>query len=92
MERQPVHIINASGEFSPFTLLKISQVFRKMAAGEILEIRECDPETRSDILRILPPDTCRLIIDAPVGSRDSRAEAPPPCRIQLLKTAARQQD
>ena len=92
MERQPAHIIDVSGEFSPFTLLKISQVFRGMAAGDVLEIRECDPETRSDLMRILPSDACRLSIDdddVQGGSRDAEAGGKERtlCRIRLLKTA-----
>jgi TusA-related sulfurtransferase len=97
MERQPAHIINVSGEFSPFTLLKISQIFREMAAGDILEIRQCDPETRSDLVRILSPDTCRLVIDDENGDngngddgnggKETGEEGGEICRIRLLKTA-----
>lgn len=93
MKRQPARIIDVSGEFSPFTLLKISQIFREMAAGDVLEIRECDTETRSDLMRILPSDACRLSIEddnVRHGNRDAKAgrQERALCRIRLLKTAA----
>jgi TusA-related sulfurtransferase len=83
MERHPARIINIRGEYSPFSLLKISQIFREMAAGDILEIRQCDPETRSDLTRILPPETCRLVVDE-AGETDAQMRKL--CRIRLFKT------
>ena len=88
MERQPDYTIDVNGEYSPFTLLKISQVFRKMTPGDMLEIRECDPETCSDVFRILPSEACRLISD---GGVDSAAGAARSCRIRVLKTEMAQQ-
>ncbi|AOY60266.1 MULTISPECIES: sulfurtransferase TusA family protein [Desulfococcus] len=82
MERPPDYIIDVKGIFSPFTLLKISRVFKGMAPGDTLEIRECDPETRSDLLRILPPETRRLGIDD-AGGEGAAAR----CRIRVSKTA-----
>lgn len=82
MKRQPDHTININGEFSPFTLLKISQIFREMAPGDILEIQECDPETRSDLARILPSGACRWIAD-----QKTEFHGGTPCRIRLLKNA-----
>jgi len=86
MERPPDYIIDVKGIFSPFTLLKISRVFKGMAPGDTLEIRECDPETRSDLLRILPPETCHLGI-ADAGDEGAIAR----CRIRVTKAAVSEQ-
>ncbi len=87
MAQAPAHIIDVDGEFSPFTLLKICKVFREMAAGDILEIRDCDPETRIHVIRILPADACRLTVEDPPVCRKAAADASASCRIQVFKTA-----
>jgi TusA-related sulfurtransferase len=51
--------IDLTGIESAFALLKISQMFRKMRVGETLEIVGCDPDTRRDMLRVLPASACR---------------------------------
>jgi TusA-related sulfurtransferase len=56
-----VRVIDLTGIGGPFALLKISQIFRAMGAGDVLEIVGCDPETRSDLFRVLPAPSCRLL-------------------------------
>lgn len=90
MQQDSVRVIDIRGEHSPFTLLKIAQIFREMAAGDVLEIRQCDPETRSDLTRILPPEACRLTVEEAGEGRGGAGEAglpeEKPCRIRLQKT------
>lgn len=55
MKPKADHILDLRGAISPYTLLKISQAFREMGPEQTLEIVCCDPETRSDMFKILPP-------------------------------------
>lgn len=63
MKHPSVHILDLTGGVASFSLLKISQIFREMAAGEVLEIRGCDRATRSDLLKILPSGDYHLIYE-----------------------------
>lgn len=56
-----LRVIDLTGIAGPFALLKISQIFREMETGEVLEIAGCDPDTRSDLFRVLPAPSCRLL-------------------------------
>jgi TusA-related sulfurtransferase len=69
--------IDLTGMDGAFALLKVSQIFRKMRAGEVLEIRGCAPDLRSDLLRVLPASACRIL--------PGKSEAPPG-RLHLMKT------
>ncbi len=75
MTQKPDHILDLRGGVAPFSLLMISRTFREMADGEVLEIHGCDRELRSDLFRILPPLSWRLIGE----------DGPPLHRIQLKK-------
>jgi TusA-related sulfurtransferase len=39
--------------FTPFTFLKVTQAFREMKVGEILQIKGDDPKTRIEIFQVL---------------------------------------
>jgi TusA-related sulfurtransferase len=39
--------------FTPFTFLKVTQAFREMKVGEILQIKGDDPKTRREIFQVL---------------------------------------
>ncbi len=75
MKQSSVPILDLRGGVASFSLLKISQFFREMAAGEVLEIRGCDADTRADLVKILPPGSYRLVCEE---------EIPDPC-IRILK-------
>ena len=62
MEKKPDHILDLRGAIPPITLLKVSQVFRKMKPHEILEILCRDPDTRTDLFKVLPPFSYELIM------------------------------
>lgn len=55
------NVIDLTGLDGPFALLKVSQIFRKMRAGDVLEILGCEPDIRSDMLRVLPAPAFRLL-------------------------------
>jgi TusA-related sulfurtransferase len=53
MNRKPDSQIDVRGAFAPLTLLKITHAFRAMGAGQVLEVRVDDGETRQELNRIL---------------------------------------
>ena len=56
------HVLDLRGTISPITLLKISEVFREMLPEQTLEVWCGDPDTPSDILKILPPFSYEVLI------------------------------
>lgn len=62
MKKKPDHILDLREAIPPITLLKVSQVFREMKPCEILEILCRDPETRTDLFKVLPPASYELIV------------------------------
>jgi TusA-related sulfurtransferase len=57
----PGHVLDLRGGISPFTLLKVSNTFRQMQTGEVLEVLWSNPETSSQIKKILPRDSWEMI-------------------------------
>jgi TusA-related sulfurtransferase len=49
------------GAIKSLALLKLTRMFREMQTGETLEILGLDPDTRSDLFRLLPPVSYQLI-------------------------------
>ena len=56
------HKIDLRGAIIPFTLLKVSQAFKMINPGEILEVLWSDPETQNDLFKILPDSSYELIL------------------------------
>ena len=48
------HHLDLRGAIPPITLLKLTQVFREMKPNEIIEILGRDPDTRTDMFKIIP--------------------------------------
>ena len=46
--------LDLRGAIPPISLLKVTQVFRQMKRNEILEIIGRDPDTRTDLFKVLP--------------------------------------
>jgi TusA-related sulfurtransferase len=55
------HFLDLKGAVSPLTLLRIIQVFREMKANETLELLGSDPETRTNIFKVLPSSSYHVI-------------------------------
>jgi TusA-related sulfurtransferase len=55
------HSLDLRGMIIPFTMLKLSNGFRKMGAGEILEIIVANPDARKYILEILATLDCEVL-------------------------------
>jgi len=77
----PNRLLDLRGGISPFTLLKVSDTFRQMIQGEMLELLWSDSEASSQIMKILPRNSWEIIKIKEHKGRDSWF------RIQLKKTA-----
>lgn len=55
------HFLDLKRAVSPLTLLKVIEVFREMEANETLEVLGSDPDTRTNLLKVLPPSSFHLI-------------------------------
>ena len=56
------HRLDLRGTIIPFSLLKVSQVFKIIKPGELLEILCSDPDTRIDLFKILPESAYELTL------------------------------
>jgi TusA-related sulfurtransferase len=56
------HRLDLRGAIIPFSLLKVSQVFKIIKPGELLEILYSDPDIRNDLLKILPESSYELTL------------------------------
>jgi TusA-related sulfurtransferase len=61
VKMDPDYILDLRGAIPPITLLKISQVFREMKNQEIVDILCGDPDTRCDIIKVLPKRSYEMI-------------------------------
>jgi len=71
--------IDLRGLMVPFTLLKISNAFRALAKGEVLEVLWSDSDALDDLVRIIPESSFELILAEDPSKENSGA------RIQLKK-------
>ena len=55
------HVLDLRGMIIPLTLLKITQGFRKIGDGEIMEILGTDPDTRRDFSKVLGIWPCEVM-------------------------------
>lgn len=52
---------------TPFALLEVIRVFKRMHPGDTLEVRGNDEDLRQDLARILPGACFRLVTGGPAG-------------------------
>ena len=55
------HFLDLKGGVSPLTLLRVIQVFKEMKVNETLELLGSDPETRTNIFKVLPSSSYHVI-------------------------------
>ena len=70
MKREADHILDFRGSITSISLLKLTQTFREMKANEVLEILGSNPDTRSDLFKVLPDDSYDLIFLDVVDEED----------------------
>ncbi|MCP4746045.1 MAG: hypothetical protein GY874_07870 [Desulfobacteraceae bacterium] len=61
MKTKPTYTVDVRNTISPFSLLKVSNVFQQMKPFEIVEVLGCDSEMRKDLSRLLPEAACKVI-------------------------------
>lgn len=55
--------LDFSNTFSSISLLKMTEIFSRMEPLQILEIRGSDPDTRKDLLKVLPVASYDVLAD-----------------------------
>lgn len=65
------HSLDLRGSIPPISLLKVCQVFREMNIDEILEILGRDPDTRTDIFKVLPTSAYELMVSEELDKADA---------------------
>ena len=78
MNPEADYIVDFRGAIASITLLEMTDTFREMKNDQILEILVLDPETISDIFKVLPASSYELI------EMEDKTEG---YRIQLKKAA-----
>ena len=56
-----MHRLDLRGLINPFTLLKASNAFKDLKAGETMEIIGSSPEIATDLQKVLPADSCAIL-------------------------------
>ena len=60
---------------APFSLLKASNAFRSLEQGEALEILCNDPESLTDLLKVIPADSCELVFMKDLNGKQTGLKA-----------------
>jgi len=60
---------------SPFSLLKASNTFRSLDQGDELEILCNDPESLTDLIKVIPSDSCELVSMKELSGKQSGLKA-----------------
>lgn len=82
MGKSARHKLDLRGAIIPFTLLKVSQVFRAIQPGDIIEVFWSDPDTPADLFKILPESSFDLIV------MEEMEDDEPSYRMEIKKTVA----
>jgi TusA-related sulfurtransferase len=61
LEQDITHQLDLRGLIAPVALLKLTQAFRRLNAGETLEILGSDVQTRKDLFKVLQASRYELI-------------------------------
>lgn len=77
MEIKADYTFNFMGAIRWLALLKLTRIFRGMTPDQIIEIQGLDPDTRADLLKVLPEISYELL------SVEEYADAF--CRMHLRK-------
>ena len=56
-------VLDFRNTFSSISLLKMTEIFDRMKPLQVLEIRGSDPDTRKDLLKVLPEDSYDMLTD-----------------------------
>lgn len=56
-------VLDFRNTFSSISLLKMTEIFDRMKPMQVLEIRGSDPDTRKDLLKVLPKASYDILAD-----------------------------
>jgi len=56
-------VLDFRNTFSSISLLKMTEIFDRMKPLQVLEIRGSDPDTRKDLLKVLPEASYDILAD-----------------------------
>ena len=79
MGKSARHKLDLRRAIIPFTLLKVSQVFRTIQPGDIIEVFWSDPDIPADLFKILPESSYYLI------AMEEMADEEPSYRMEIKK-------
>jgi len=71
LDKKPDHILDIRRSIPPISLLKVSQAFRSMKKKETIEILCGDNDTRTDIFKVLPPLSYKLVLMEELEDEDT---------------------
>lgn len=60
-KRKADYVLDFRETITPLALLKMTHILREMKTNQILEIIARDPDTRTDLFKVLPPSSCELL-------------------------------
>ena len=66
-----MHRLDLRGLIDPFTLLKASNAFKELKAGETMEIIGSSPEIAFDLIKVLPAASCEILSSEMVAEEHS---------------------
>jgi len=55
------YTLDFRGSITPIMLLKMTQMFSKMEAEDVMEIQGSDPDTQKDLFKVLPQASYELL-------------------------------
>jgi len=55
------YTLDFRGSITPIMLLKMTQMFSKMKAEDVMEIQGSDPDTQKDLFKVLPQASYELL-------------------------------
>ena len=61
LERDMAYELDLREMVAPWTLLKVTQAFRRLRPEETLEVLGSDVQTRKDLFKVLCPLDCELV-------------------------------
>ncbi len=63
MKQRADYVVDFTDAIKSLTLLKLTHVFRGMKSDEVIKIMGLDPETRSDLFKVLPTISYEVVIE-----------------------------
>ncbi len=61
MKSKADYRLDLRGTITSLALLKTTQTLRLMQTDQVLEIVGRDPDTRTDLFKVIPPFSCELV-------------------------------